>query len=100
MKDLISLVLLPLSFLSGYSQETGKEYADAFHMVEIWLDAQKDYEQLPGLSAVVVEDQEVLWSGAFGYANPGNLVKSGPSTLYSICSISKLFTSVAVMKLY
>ncbi len=29
-----------------------------------------------------------------------NEVKAEPSTLFSICSISKLFTSVAIMKLY
>ena len=49
---------------------------------------------------MVIEDQDILWSEAFGLANIEQSVKSEPSTLYSICSISKLFTSVAIMKLY
>ena len=50
------------------------------------------------MSAAIVHDQETLWSGGFGVAGP-----SGPpataDTLYSICSISKLFTSIGVMQL-
>ena len=93
-------VILIFLILTGNAQEKKTDYSDAFQLIEAWLDAQKDYDRLPGLSAAVIEDQEVLWSGAFGMANPENSVKANPSTLYSICSISKLFTSVAIMKLY
>lgn len=64
------------------------------------MESQKDFEQLPGIMAVVVEDQEMLWSGAFGMANQEEKVVAQPSTICSICSISKLFTAVAIMKLY
>ena len=84
----------------SYSQEGKKDYTEAFNLVEVWLEAQKDYEQLPGLTAIVVEDQEVLWCGAYGLSNVEKNIKAEPSTLCSICSISKLFTSVAIMKLY
>ncbi len=52
-----------------YSQEGKKDYTEAFNLVEVWLEAQKDFEQLPGLTAIVIEDQKVLWSGAFGLSN-------------------------------
>jgi CubicO group peptidase (beta-lactamase class C family) len=42
----------------------------------------------------------VLWSGAFGLANVKENIKVDTSTLCSICSISKFFTSVAIIKLY
>jgi CubicO group peptidase (beta-lactamase class C family) len=100
MKNYSLLMLLLFSISTGYSQDKQKDYSEAFRIIEVWLDAQKDYDQLPGISASVIDDQEVIWSGAFGYANPENHVESKPSTLYSICSISKLFTSVAIMKLY
>jgi CubicO group peptidase (beta-lactamase class C family) len=93
-------MLLVFSWLTAPAQNVEKDYSDAFRLVEVWLDAQKDYEQLPGLTAIVVEDQEVLWSGAFGFANPAKKIEAEPSTRFSICSISKLFTSVAIMKLY
>jgi CubicO group peptidase (beta-lactamase class C family) len=81
-------------------QESTKNYDEAFKLVEVWLDAQKDYEKLPGISSIVVEDQKVLWKGAFGMANPDENLNTTTNTLCSICSISKLFTSVAIMKLY
>jgi len=95
----IGLFLLH-SFTFIYSQEPVKDYTEAFKLVEAWLEAQKDFEQLPGITAVVVEDQEVLWSGAFGLSNVEESIEADPLTLCSICSISKLFTSVAIMKLF
>lgn len=86
--------------ITSTAQDIQTDYSEAFKLMEVWMDAQRDYERVPGLSAIVVEDQEVLWSGAFGMANLEDQVKATPSTLYSICSISKLFTSVAIMKLY
>ena len=83
-----------------FTQDSQKNYAEAFKLVEVWLDAQKDFDKLPSLSAIVIEDQKVLWSGAVGMANVEKEVKADASTLCSICSISKLFTAVAIMKLY
>jgi len=100
MRNIFIGAILLLHLSAAYSQEKKKDYSDAFGIIEVWLDAQKDYENLPGISAMVVQDQDILWSGAFGLANIEQNVKSEPSTLYSICSISKLFTSVAIMKLY
>ena len=100
MKNIFTGALLLLVVSATYSQEKQTDYRDSFRILEIWLDAQRDYNNLPGISAVVVKDQDMLWSGAFGQANIEQNVKSEPSTLYSICSISKLFTAVAIMKLY
>ncbi|NER10791.1 CubicO group peptidase, beta-lactamase class C family [Muriicola jejuensis] len=100
MKNLFSLIFLCFLLLPCRGQESSKDYSEAFALIEVWLDAQKDYEKLPGISAAVVEDQKVLWSGAFGQANMEKKVPMTPETLCSICSISKLFTAVAVMTLY
>jgi len=100
MKKIYLVIVLPLFIFKANAQDDNKDYSEAFALVEVWLEAQKDYEHLPGLSAIVVQDQEVVWEGAFGMANTEIKVKSTPATICSICSISKLFTSVAVMKLY
>ncbi|MBT8398217.1 MAG: beta-lactamase family protein [Gemmatimonadetes bacterium] len=91
-------VLLPAP---ASAQETGKtgSLEEALAVVEIWLDAQKDYERLPGLSASIVHDQKLIWSGAVGVAEIEGARPAETNTLYSICSISKLFTSVAIMQL-
>lgn len=93
-------ILISLLISIAYSQDNKKDYTDATKLVEVWLEAQKDFEDLPGLTAIVVDDQEVLWSGAVGLSNVEKKINAEASTLCSICSISKLFTSVAIMKLY
>ncbi len=96
---LYSLVCLFFTNLA-YTQSDDLSYENAFKLVEVWLDAQRDYEKLPGISASIVRDQELLWAGGFGQANPEEDVSTQTNTLGSICSISKLFTAVAIMKLY
>jgi CubicO group peptidase (beta-lactamase class C family) len=100
MKTFLPFVWLLMTLYSGNAQDKQTEYAEVIKLIEVWLDAQRDYDRVPGMSVIIVDDQEVLWSGAFGMANLEDRVKATPSTLYSICSISKLFTSVAIMKLY
>jgi CubicO group peptidase (beta-lactamase class C family) len=73
--------------------------AEALAAARTWLEAERAYEQIPAVSAAVVHDQELLWSGAFGMAHPDRQVPATATTVYSICSISKLFTSVALMQL-
>lgn len=99
-KYLSILCTLILSIYTLVAQDKEPAYDEALKLIEVWLDAQKDFENIPGISASITEDQKILWSGAAGYANPGENVSFKTSTLCSICSISKLFTSVAIMKLY
>jgi CubicO group peptidase (beta-lactamase class C family) len=72
---------------------------EALDVARIWLDAQHDYEELPSIAVAVVHDQELVWSGAVGLADLDAQRPATSTTLYSICSISKLFTSVALMQL-
>jgi CubicO group peptidase (beta-lactamase class C family) len=71
----------------------------ALKLVEVWLDAQRAYQQIPGISAAVVHDQQLVWSGGFGFSDIERKTPATPATIYSICSISKLFTSIGVMQL-
>jgi CubicO group peptidase (beta-lactamase class C family) len=52
-----------------------------------------------GLSIALVDDQKVVWSEGFGYANKVGNVPATPETVYRVGSISKLFTATAVMQL-
>jgi len=72
---------------------------EAAGLIEVWLDAQRAYESIPGISAAVVHEQEVIWTGASGYADPEAGTPATAGTAYSVCSISKLFTAIGVMQL-
>lgn len=72
---------------------------EAIGLLDVWTDAQVAYQQIPAASIAVVHDQELVWSTGYGYANPETRTPATAETIYSICSISKLFTSVGVMQL-
>ncbi len=72
---------------------------EAVNVVETWLDAQRAYGNIPGMSAALVHDQELIWAGGTGVADPESGVPATAGTAYSICSISKLFTAIGVMQL-
>lgn len=95
MKNLMITVVTLLTSLAAH----GDDYRNEKALIEAWLSAQILYDRVPGLSVAMVHDQELAWSGAFGYADLENGTPARPDTLYGICSISKLFTGVAVMQL-
>ena len=70
----------------------------ALSLLSAWFDAEQAHRRLPGVSLAVVRDQELLYARGFGYAHVETKIPATPQTMYSICSVSKLFTSVAVMQ--
>ena len=104
-----TLLILLMICLSGtlIAQETETDtdekktdYTEAITLVEVWLDAMQKFDRLPGISAMALDDQEVVWKGAFGLANPEENLPMAANTICSVCSISKLFTSIAIMNLF
>jgi len=63
--------------------------AQALELVRVWLDAQRAYDQIPGISAGVGYDQQLVWAGGFGHADPARRVGADQRTIHSICSISR-----------
>lgn len=55
--------------------------------------------KLAGLSIALVDDQQVVWSQGFGWADAKARRPAAPDTLYRVGSISKLFTATAAMQL-
>ncbi|HVO78396.1 MAG TPA: serine hydrolase domain-containing protein, partial [Candidatus Bathyarchaeia archaeon] len=76
------------------------ERAEALRLVDAWLDAEQAYEHIPAVSAGVVVGDDLVWSKGYGTIDAQHTVPASPKTIYSICSISKLFTSVALMEQY
>jgi CubicO group peptidase (beta-lactamase class C family) len=72
---------------------------DAVAAWETWLEYQLAVQRVPGASTGIVHDQELISARGFGAANPEAGIAATPDTLYSICSISKLFTAIALMQL-
>ena len=95
---LLLFILIFTPYLFSNDQPKS-DFSEALRLIDAWLEAQRDYDHLPGLSVAIVVDQELLWSKGYGMADLEKKVPASPKTIYSICSISKLFTSVAMMQL-
>ena len=75
------------------------KFSEPLRVIANWLEVQRDYKNIPSLSAGIVVGDDLIWSDAFGYADLDKKIKATDSTIYSICSITKLFTSIAIMQL-
>ena len=93
------LTVLSVSPLRAQTVSDHPRVREAVNVVQVWLDAQRAYENIPGISAALVHDQELIWAGATGLADPESGEPATAGTAYSICSISKLFTATGVMQL-
>ena len=59
-------------------------YGEAIAVIDYWLDSQKDFEKLPGISVAIVKDQQMVWSKGYGYAD---MQKKVPMDAGTLCSI-------------
>lgn len=94
---IINFILISILFAAGSEEKS--DFSQPLQVIAAWLEAQKDYENIPGISAGIVVDQNLIWSDGFGYSDLNSKALATDSTIYSICSISKLFTSIAIMQL-
>ena len=96
---LLALLLAPAAGCAQSPDPTqDPRFEQAVDLFEAWLDAKMDYEKIPGMSVGLVHDQDLVWAKGYGLAHREEGVAATPSTMYSICSISKLFTSIGVMQ--
>jgi CubicO group peptidase (beta-lactamase class C family) len=87
------------SAANAAEEKSEKTLANELALIESWLAGQRAYDRIPGVSAAIVHDQELLWSGASGWADIEQKKPARADTIYGICSISKLFTGIAAMQL-
>jgi CubicO group peptidase (beta-lactamase class C family) len=69
------------------------------HLLEVWLDFQKDAENIPAIMGAVIKGHNILWQGAVGVSNSADGRSATTDSLTSICSITKVFTATGIMKL-
>ena len=75
------------------------EVKGALGAIDAWIEGVRTYKKIPGMSVGIVRDQDLIWDNGYGYSNLEMKRVADADTLYSICSISKLFTSIGIMQL-
>jgi CubicO group peptidase (beta-lactamase class C family) len=74
-------------------------HPDVARLIDTWLDAEQAYKKLPSMVVGVVKGDAIVFSRGYGSVDGKGGSPATPDTIYSICSISKLFTSIALMQL-
>jgi CubicO group peptidase (beta-lactamase class C family) len=63
------------------------------------VEAVRQELKIPGLSAVVVKDGQVVWARGFGYADIEKGILATPDTAYHLASVTKPFAALVIMQL-
>ena len=64
-----------------------------------FIRAKMQRDQIPGVAACLSTGEGIRWAGTYGWANIERRVPMTIDTLQNICSISKTFTTAALMQL-
>src|SRR5882762_2508491 len=75
------------------------EVAAALGVIEARLGNILHDKGIPGMSAAVIYDQQVIWAKGLGFADLERNVPASPQTIYRCASITKLFTATMLMQL-
>ena len=71
----------------------------ALTLADAQLEQERKRRHVPGISAGVVYDQELIWTQGYGQANLETGAAADADTIYRVASISKLFTATMLMQL-
>ena len=93
------LVLLIAMPVAGSSLKNDQGVQDQITLLETWIEAQMSWRSLPGLAISIVYDQELVWAKGFGVRDLSTHAPMETSTIFRIASITKTFTSTAIMQL-
>jgi CubicO group peptidase (beta-lactamase class C family) len=92
-------ISVPLVARAEVKLQEQPEVADALTVLDMWIEQHVASRGVPGLSIAVVFDQDIVWAKGYGYSDLEKKIPATPSTVYRIGSITKLFTSTAILQL-
>tara|TARA_B100000795_G_C22752770_1_gene420148 strand:- start:70 stop:1341 length:1272 start_codon:yes stop_codon:yes gene_type:complete len=92
----IFLMLLVLPIL-GFGQTPNSVLSAE---LDTFIQDQMVLNDIPGLSACIVKDNQVIWKAAYGTANFNANLAVTTQTEFTLASISKLFTATACAQLW
>lgn len=94
-------IAMALSIGSGWAAVAHARSSIASDRIALfarYLEALRREAGIPGLSAVVLQDGQVAWVEAFGYADVQRRIPARPDTPFPIASLTKTFTSTLLLR--
>jgi len=88
-----------LTLLFPNKVENNILFTSRIKLFENWIETQINNLNLEGISLAIIHDQKILYSNSFGLINKKNEIKANTNSIFKIASITKLFTSIGILKL-
>ena len=73
--------------------------AETWAKFEAELESLRQLMKIPGMSAAVVKNGQLVWARGFGYADVENGIPAAAETPYHLASVTKTFAAVIIMQL-
>ena len=102
MKTRLLIICLLATLLAGCGTPAAKQEqvdAETLDTFEAELENLRQEMKIPGMSAAVVKDGQLVWARGFGYADVENGIPATPETPYHLASVTKTFAAVVIMQL-
>lgn len=93
------LCVLTAGSLAWSDAKPSRSYEEAIKSLDAFITAEIESKQVPALAIALVDDQEIIWSKRFGWADADKHVPASAETVFRVGSVSKLFTDIGVMQL-
>ncbi len=75
------------------------DYTEVKRFMRQFIKREMKNNNITGLSISLIDDQNVVWSDGFGFADKENKIKASSNTIYRAGSVSKTFNAMAIMQL-
>ena len=97
---ILVLLLLTLCVPFGVYAQTAAGATDRERLAQFQqsLDSLRRQYGIPGLSAAIVNNGQIIWEAGFGFQDVENQIPATPDTPYRTASITKTFASMLLMK--
>ena len=103
-KKIIPIIVCSILFLNSITVLGISQYflssTNELDEIDDYIFNEMQTKHIPGLSASIVIDEDVVWQNAYGYANIEENKKVNNQTLFKIASVSKTLTASCLMQLY
>lgn len=76
-----------------------QQYQATIKMLDAFIQSEMADKKLPGISILLIDDQNVVWQNNYGYSDQQTKTPITNDTIFRVGSVSKLFTDIAVMQL-
>ena len=95
--SLIILILVMTSYNPVLANQITK--LESYDQFEAELSSIRQIALIPGMSAAIVKDQQLIWAQGFGYADLDKQIPASQDTPYFLASVTKPFAAILLMQL-